>query len=587
LNDRAQRRLAAIVAADVAGYSRLVGLDEEGTLRALRSHRAELIDHLLIEHGGRVANTAGDSLLLEFPSAVDAVRFAVAMQEGIAGRNRDVPAERRLEFRIGINVGDVVADGPDLLGDGVNVAARLEALAVPGGICLSRSARDQVRDRLDLPMQDLGEVEVKNITRRVRVFAIHPDGPAAVPVARQSGVKGPKVTVLSFDSYAADQGSVDLARGFTDDVVTELCKFEHLFVVGPVMPDPISGAKPSVQEVGRITNADYVLTGNLRTAGGNIRLVVNLVDARTGKQTWSEKFDRLLHPEKYFEMQDEVVGKIVAVIASEFGVLTAARYSEARGRPPKSLAAYECVLQAQRFFSTFQPEDFQPTRECLLNTVEREPDYAMAWAWLGGLLQEQVAQAFDPRQVDSLDQARRAIDRALELAPTSQIAHLFLVEDHFHRRNLDQAIRAADHTIQLNPQNVGIVVTMGFFIALSGDCERGTAIIRKTEEISPYLPPWRHFAPAVCHFGELKYAEALHELDKISIPFPHGMMLRVACLGHVGQHSEAMRTLKQITSMRPDALDVWVGMAKYWYEDAWIDDVMAGLRKAGIMRPTT
>jgi len=581
-----QRRLAAIICADVSGYSRLIGLDEEGTLAALQKHRIELIDPLLAQHGGRVANTAGDGLLLEFPSAVEAVRCAVAVQNGMVARNQAIDTDRQIRFRIGINVGDVVAQGEDLLGDGVNIAARLEALAEPGGVVLSRAARDQVRDRLELELKDLGEIEVKNIARPVRAFAVRGLATGAAPGPRLGTTVGPKIAVFAFDSYSPAQQSIDLARGFTEDVITDLSKFEHLFVIGPVVTDDTKGIRPSAVEVGRTTGANYVLTGNLRTAGENIRLVASLVDTKTGQQVWSERFDRSLRSQDFFEIQDAVVQRIVAIIASEFGALSNHRYADMRGRPPQSLKAYECVLQAQKFFASFLPDDFVAARACLRSTIEREPGYAVAWAWYGGLLQEQVAQAFDPAQTDSLDQARVAIDKALELAPNSQLAHLFLVEDHFHRRRLDQAIRTADRTIELNPQNVGLVMTMGFFIAMSGDCDRGIGIIRGTEALSPYLPVWRHWAPAVCFARRRDYISALHELEKATMIHPHIMVMRAACLAHVGRVDEAASTFAQGAAFGMDLAGLWAITVRYWYEEDLIGELVKGLAMAGVeLRP--
>jgi adenylate cyclase len=355
-----------------------------------------------------------------------------------------------------------------------------------------------------------------------------------------------------------------------------------LFVIGPVTADDARSARPSAIEVGRASGANYVLTGNLRTAGDNIRLVASLVDAKTGQQVWNERFDRSFRSQGFFEIQDAVVQRIVAIIASEFGVLTKHRFADMRGRPPQALAAYECVLQAQKFFTSFRPDDFVAARHCLRSTIQREPGYATAWAWYGGLLQEQVAQAFDPAQTDSLDQARVAIDKALELAPNSQLAHLFLVEDYFHRRQLDQAIRTADRTIELNPQNVGLVMTMGFFIALSGGCERGIEIIRRTESISPYLPDWRHQAPAVCAVRRRDYVAALQEIEKASTIYPAMMILRVASLAQLQRLDEASRAVAQSAALGLNLADFWMITAGYWYEDSLIAEISAGLAKAGV-----
>lgn len=293
MTERSNRRLAAIVAADVAGYSRLVGLDEEGTLQSLHAHREELLDPLIAEHGGRIANTAGDSLLLEFPSAVDAVRCAVAVQAGMAGRNADVEETRRVEFRIGINVGDVIAQGDDLLGDGVNVAARLEGLADPGGICISRTARDQVRDRMEIALHDMGEVEVKNIARPVRVFRVvagekETAAPTAGPAAPTPPLPDkPSIAVLPFENMSGDPDQEYFADGMTEDLITDISKLSGLLVIGRNSSFVYKGKSVVLRQVGRELGVRYVLEGSVRKAGNRVRINAQLIDAESGHHVWA------------------------------------------------------------------------------------------------------------------------------------------------------------------------------------------------------------------------------------------------------------------------------------------------------------
>lgn len=322
---RANRRLAAIVAADVAGYSRLVGLDEEGTLSALRSHRTELVDPLLEEHGGRVANTAGDSLLIEFQSAVDAVRFAVSMQAGMDERTADLSEDRRIAFRIGINVGDVVEQYGDLLGDGVNVAARLEGLAEPGGVCLSRSARDQVRDRLDLELEDLGEIEVKNITRPVRVFRVvvgsqlearmQPPASAPTPVAATATWRLPKVLLAPFRHLGSDGAVEALAAGVTETLAAALARFEEFELIDPGTVEAIS--ERGSQEAGKQLGATYVVEGSVQLASGKARIGVQLIDARSGERVWSETLDK--DSDDVFSLQDDISAFVASTLGEAVG----------------------------------------------------------------------------------------------------------------------------------------------------------------------------------------------------------------------------------------------------------------------------
>lgn len=270
MNERAQRRLTTIVAADIAGFSRLVGTDEEGTLTVQRRYRAELIEPMLTKYHGRIANTAGDSFLLEFPSAVEAVRFAVAVQEGMSERNPDFPVDRRIEYRIGVNVGDVMADGDDLLGDGVNIAARLEGLAEPGGICISRTTRDQVRDRMEIGLRDMGEVEVKNLARPVRAFQV------IIGADETDGTMGqipnplhkPPMAVMPLENMSHDPEQAFFADGITEDIITALSRLRWLFVIDQNTSFSYKGQTYDTAQVGRALGIRYVLEGSVRQAGG-------------------------------------------------------------------------------------------------------------------------------------------------------------------------------------------------------------------------------------------------------------------------------------------------------------------------------
>src|SRR5215472_5993163 len=323
--ERVERRLAAIPAADVAGYSRLMGADEEGTLAALKALRGELADPKVKEHRGRIVKTTGDGLLIEFASVVDAVRCAVEVQPEMAERNADVPLDRRIEFRMGINVGDIIKDGRDIYGDGVNIAARLEALAEPGGICVSRVVRDQVRDKLDFAFEDTGEQQVKNIARPVRVFRVrppltHPDANAPAPLSciagegaarrrRQAGEgtpplvlpDKPSIAVLPFANMSGDPEQEYFVDGMVEEIITALSRIRSLFVIARNSTFTYKGQAVDVKQVGRELGVRYVLEGSVRKAGGRVRVTGQLIDALTGTHLWADRFDGSL--EDVFELQ--------------------------------------------------------------------------------------------------------------------------------------------------------------------------------------------------------------------------------------------------------------------------------------------
>src|SRR5437588_3182117 len=304
--DRVERRLAAILAADVAGYSRLMGADEEGTLAALKAHRRAVLDPKITEHRGRIVKTTGDGLLVEFASVVDAVRCAVDMQRQMAERNAGVAAEQRIEFRIGLNVGDIIIDDKDIYGDGVNIAARLEGLAEPGGICVSRVVRDQVRDKLDFAFEDMGEQQVKNIARPVRVYRVRAtasERPNTTAVPALTLPDKPSVAVLPFTNMCADPEQEFFADGITEDVITALSRYPSLFVIARNSCFTYKGRAVDLKQMGRELGVRYVLEGSLRRAGNRIRVTAQLVEAETVKHVWADRYDREVAD--IFALQDE------------------------------------------------------------------------------------------------------------------------------------------------------------------------------------------------------------------------------------------------------------------------------------------
>src|SRR5712691_10811313 len=326
----ATRRLAAILAADVAGYSRLMGTDEEGTLDRLKVLRRELADPKIKEHRGRIVKTTGDGLLVEFGSVVDAVRCAVDVQREMAVRNADVTAERRIEFRIGINLGDIIKDRGDIYGDGVNVAARLEALAEPGGICVSRVVRDQVRDKLDFAFEDRGDQQVKNIARAIRVFdlkigqeTIGP--PATAPLSLPDK---PSIAVLPFRNMSGDPEQEYFADGIVDEIITALSRFRSLFVIARNSTFSYKGRPVDVKQVGRELGVRYVLEGGVRKAPNRVRITAQLIDATTAAHLWVDRFDGSL--ENVFDLQDQVTASVVGAIAPK---LEQAEISRAKHKP--------------------------------------------------------------------------------------------------------------------------------------------------------------------------------------------------------------------------------------------------------------
>src|SRR5580700_4294298 len=329
------RRLTAILAADVAGYSRLMGVDEEGTHERLMAHRRELVDPKISEHSGRIVKTAGDGMLVEFASVVDAVRCAAEVQRAMIDREAGMPEDRRIRFRIGINLGDIIVDGGDIFGDGVNVAARLEALSEPGGICISRMVRDQIRDKLAYAFEDLGEQSVKNITRPVRVYALRPEAvadlpasslPSALPFPRPAVAPRLSIVVLPFTNLSNDPEQKYFADGITEDLTTDLSRIEGSFVIARSTAFTYEGKPVDAKRIGRELGVRYLLEGSVRRSGQQVRVNAQLVDAETGAHLWAERLDRDMGD--LFRLQDEITGQIARALQFELTIADAGRLTE-------------------------------------------------------------------------------------------------------------------------------------------------------------------------------------------------------------------------------------------------------------------
>ena len=383
---RVERRLAAILAADVAAYSRLMGVDEEGTLAALKRYRRDLIDPKVTEHRGRIVKTTGDGMLVEFVSVVDAVRCAVDIQRGMGERNTGVPQENCIQFRVGINVGDIISDNNDIYGDGVNVAARLEALAEPGGIMVSRNVYDQVRDKLSFGFEDMGEQTVKNIARPIGVFHVSlVEGAAPISVvgaavaakAEVSSADRPSIAVLPFTNMSGDPEQEYFADGISEDIITGLSKLRWFFVIARNSSFTYKGKAVDVKRVARELGVRYVLEGSVRKGGNNLRITAQLIDAATNNHIWADHYDGVLTD--IFTLQDEITKKVVAAIEPK---LLEAEGVRSQIRSSEDLGAWDLVMKANSHLWRQTKADSEAAIAMLKKATERYPDYAPAHSML-------------------------------------------------------------------------------------------------------------------------------------------------------------------------------------------------------------
>ena len=368
-----ERKLTAILAADVAGYSRLMGADEVGTLNRLRTHRRELIDPKIAEHKGRIVKTTGDGILIEFPSVVEAVACAVAVQQGMAQRNTVIPADQRIEFRVGINLGDIIVEDDDIHGDGVNVAARLEGLAEPGGVCVSAIVHDQVQGRLDCAFEDTGDQNLKNIARPVRVYRVLADrmtAPAASPVLPLPDK--PSIAVLPFQNMSGDAEQEYFVDGMVEEIITALSRIRWLFVIARNSTFTYKGQAVDVKLVGRELGVRYVLEGSVRKGGGRVRITAQLIEAATGAHLWADRFDGSL--EDVFDLQEKVASSVVGVIEP---ALQAAEAARSVNRPTTDLTAYDLYLRAYAV-AISSASRFPEALALMSQAIARDPNYGPA-----------------------------------------------------------------------------------------------------------------------------------------------------------------------------------------------------------------
>ncbi|WFU19639.1 adenylate/guanylate cyclase domain-containing protein [Bradyrhizobium sp. CB3481] len=548
------RKLAAIIAADVVSYSRLMGVDEAETLAALKTHRRDLIDPNIAEHQGRIVKTTGDGLLIEFPSVIEAVQCAVEVQRAMQQRNSDVPADHRIEFRVGINLGDIIIDGDDIYGDGVNVAARLEGLAEANGICVSRVVHDQVRDKLGLGFEDLGERQLKNIARPVRVFRIAtPDvGPrtqSANPALAMP--TKPSIAVLPFTNMSGDPEQDYFADGMVEDIITALSHFKALFVIARNSSFTYKGRAVDMKLVGRELGVRYVLEGSVRKAANRVRITGQLVDTATGAHLWANRFDGGIGD--IFDLQDQVTESIVGAIAP---AVEKAEIERARCKPTERLDAYEHYLRG--LSKSYQDSSQQACSEALhlfYSAIKLDPDFATAYARAAFCYANAKAFGWLSLTPEKVAEVSRLAQRAVELGRDDAIA---LADSGWALayvvRDLDRGAALIDRALALN-SNVAEAWDCGGWVKnWLGEYELAIERFTRAIRLSP-LDPW--IAPmragtAHAHFFLSRYDEAASWAAMALQDNPNSQpLLRIgaasnAMAGRLGQAKKAIVRLRQL-----------------------------------------
>ena len=577
-----QRRLAAILAADVVGYSRLMEVDEAGTLARLKTVRLELIDPAITKCKGRIIKTTGDGLLVEFQSVTEALRCAVEFQERMARRNRDVAASRALLYRIGINLGDVIVEDDDIFGDGVNVAARLESLAEPGGICISAAVRDQVADRLPVEFQDLGDQHVKNISRPIRVFKVVLDGQAGEPAdgaqsSPQSGVRKPSIAVLPFVNMSGDPEQEFFADGLTEDIITELSRFRQLLVISRNAVFVHKGKPVKAQQVAREFGVDYVVEGSVRKAADRVRVTVQLIDGQTETHVWAERYDRKL--EDIFAIQDEVTSSIAATL---FGRVEAARHDRVHRKPTGSMAAYECVLTGKVLHHWSNRESNVQAIDMLNRAIELDPNYAHAHAWKACVTGQAWLHGWSEDPDQSLRVIADELQIALSLDDNDADVHRILAAVKLNFNEINKAVYHQGRALELNPNSDLIVVQQGELLTWLGQPTEGIEWIRRAMRLNPYHPErfWSHLGRA--QYTGRCYADAIGSYSRLTKPDHGHHAFLAAASAQLGNRISAEAHGREVLARQANFTVAGFLQTLHYHQPADAEHVREGLLKAGL-----
>lgn len=557
--DQVERKLAAIVSADVVGWSRLMGADEAGTHAALKSHREEMIDHEVERSSGRVVSTAGDSLLIEFASAVCAVECAIAVQRQMVARTSSEPEDERIVFRIGINLGEVIVDGDDIFGDGVNIAARLQALAAPGEVYVSSDVHRQVNGRLDVEFEDMGEQAAKNIAEPIHVFRVMPEGlkqkttliadkAEATPVADK-----PRIAVLPFDNMSGDAEQEFFTDGMTEDIITELSRNHGLFVIARNTTFTYKGKPADVTQISRDLKVRYVVEGSVRRAGDRVRINVQLLDGASGHHLWAERFDRTL--DDVFAVQDEITQRIVAALPRH---VEAAQLAASRARPTENMVAYEYLLRAKDHHHRRSKEDNALAQTMVVKAIELDPDYAEAYAWRACILSQAWGQGYADDQRQVIKDVARAAKKVQTLDQDDAECHRILCElKRLFENDLPQARVHQDRAFLLNPNDPRIVSQRGELMTLQGELDEAVKWISLAMELDPTEAPRRAAHLALAHFVGHNYEAALDAMLQVPAPGFTQELYFAAILAMLGRDDEAAVHRDKALAVNPGISVSW------------------------------
>ena len=587
--ERVERRLAAVLAADIAGYSRLMGADEEGTLARLKAVRRALVDPAIASHRGRIVKTTGDGMLVEFASAVDAVRGAIEVQRAMADQNVSVSRDARIEFRIGIHVGDIMIDDNDIFGDGVNVAARVESECEAGGVCLSGNAFEQVRGQTGFAFDDLGERSLKNIDRPVRLYAVRSAADSAAATTKTRAEAGkppplpdrPSIAVLPFNNMSGDPEQDYFADGTVEDIITALSRFKSLFVIARNSSFTYRGKAVDIKQVGRELGVRYVLEGSVRNSGGRVRITGQLIEAATGAHLWADKIDGAL--QDVFDLQDEVTTRVVGALEPS---ITQAEINRAQVKPTSNLDAYDLYLKALSVHYSQTRTDVEQALRLLEQAIALDPGYSWAKAFAAYIHVLRLSQGW-VRRADLKDAATLARDALLSSRDDPNTLGFAAHALAWLAREYEVPIACMDRALQLNPNSANILMRSGHLRTYVADADRAIDHFLRAIRLSPVDPQlgYHYIGLSVAHVIKEEYEKALEYARRGTREMPRwvGAWSQTAVAAVYGGHrEEATAAARQLLAVSPN-YTIAIRSSNSGFRDKWLNErYVQGLRLAGV-----
>jgi adenylate cyclase len=581
------RKLVAVFAADVEGYSRLMGADEVATLKGLTERRA-ILDRLIGEHRGRIANTAGDSVLAEFGSAMDAVQCAVEAQTALAKVNAGVPPEKRISFRIGIHIGDVMVRAGDLFGDGVNIAARLQSVAKPGGVCISGATYDQVRKVLPMTFVDLGVQQVKNIQEPIRAYQVNAPGEAReVASARVAETESPpplpdkpSIAVLPFQNMSGDPEQEYFADGIAEDVLTTLSKIQELMVIARNSSFVFKGQTRDIREIGRTLGVRYVLEGSVRKAGNRVRLVAQLIDSLNGSHVWADRFEGNL--DDVFELQDRITQDIVTALEVRLTIGDEARVWRKRSGSP---LVYEHFLKGRALYVNFARHTHAQARSEFERALAINPDYTPALSMLGFTLTDQVRFGWESDRAATYDAALECAMKALAIDPDSDVGHVALGYTRLFQHRQDDAVAAGEKAIAVGPSGAGNYHMAGMFHGYAGNFRKAADYEEQAQRLTPLSRHESRVDEARARFHLGDFVAARDITSRVLMEKPRWLTAQAtlaAALWNLGSEAEARFTVSKMLANHPNLTASRWAQGLPYRRQTDLDALIRPLRLAGM-----